>query len=82
PRKSPIPHVRKLPKGFYATPNAIAEARKRDIKLAEEVQEDGTIKYIETFAVPRQTPQNSDGKVTTIQAKFRETAVEALNHRS
>ncbi|MBP7898730.1 hypothetical protein KAZ92_02155, partial [Candidatus Gracilibacteria bacterium] len=42
PRKSPIPHVRKLPKGFYATPNAIAEARKRDIKLAEEVQEDGT----------------------------------------
>lgn len=77
PRKSPIEHKRRLPKGFFATPSAVVEATKHGMNLAQEVQEDGSIRYIETFVRPRKSEiQAGDtSKITTIQAQLRESAV-------
>ena len=80
PRKSPIEHKRKLPKGFFATPAAVTEAVKHGINLAQEVQDDGAIRYIETFVRPRKLDtQHSDAvKITTIQARIRESAASQM----
>lgn len=81
-RKSPIEHTRKLPKGFYATPSAIEKAQQHGIPLAQEVQEDGSVRYIETFVTPRKPDlvdeKGDPRKVTTIQGKMRESAAQAM----
>lgn len=75
-----IEHKRKLPKGFYATPAAVAEAEKYGFNLAQEVQEDGSIRYVETCVRPhKRGAENGDPeKVTTIQACLRQSAAAAL----